>query len=283
MRVAFLGMILLQASVAMAANWPPLPVACLPARALPWIVGQPFEAQLPCHCPDPDLYPCPTDWRAWYPEQYPDAVTDLPNKDTVDTTNFVARCCIQPVCPEGTQRAGEPIPVDGQCDPAPVCPNDTFLAGDPIPPSGDCLCPIGTDRAGESHNPDGSCNNPSRVCPEGTYLAGQPIPPDGDCLCPSGTFLEGQHHNNEGTCNSRCAPNECDLSGLMRARPDITYCSGECVPDGQDAFVAPAKSVPPPGVGTPWGGFLFICRISNGQQTLFSTGQWGSGGIGNCR
>ena len=90
------------------------------------------------------------------------AVSDCPTGETPPP----------PVCPEGTDHAGEQIP-----------PGETAesFCNDEVPPP--ATCPEGTDKAGQEI-PEGStaeefCTDvvsPPAVCPEGTDNAGQQIP-----------------------------------------------------------------------------------------------------------
>jgi hypothetical protein len=72
-----------------------------------------------------------------------------------------------PVCPAGSQLAGENVPPSGDCNPdkgPAVCPAGSQLAGENVPSNGDC-------------NPD---KGPA-VCPAGSQLAGENVPSNGDC------------------------------------------------------------------------------------------------------
>jgi hypothetical protein len=100
-------------------------------------------------------------------------------------------CAVKaPVCPAGSQLAGQNVPPSGDCNPvkAPVCPAGSQLAGQNVPPSGDCnpvkapVCPAGSQLAGQNVPPSGDCNPvKAPVCPAGSQLAGQNVPPSGDC------------------------------------------------------------------------------------------------------
>jgi len=92
-------------------------------------------------------------------------------ENTGDLTKIINDVCPPfqaPVCPEGTDHAGEVIPGDQTeeefCnDPAPVCPEGTDNAGQEIP---------------EGQTAEEFCNDPEEppVCPEGSDNAGQEIP-----------------------------------------------------------------------------------------------------------
>lgn len=134
----------------------------------PWVVITVSDNALSAHQKHGDLYPVPV------------GGCDTPPP---------------PVCPVGTDLAGQPMP-DGdvsKCDnPPPLCPAGTDLAGQPMP-DGDVtkcdtpevLCPAGSDMPGQPA-PGGDIRNcytdtppPTVVCPVGTDKAGQPMP-DGD-------------------------------------------------------------------------------------------------------
>lgn len=110
-------------TTAHAATWPGLPVACTPERAAPWQEGRSEEKQAACHCPPPNM--CPT-----YEE-----IID-PSKARISPI-FAARCCTRPLCPAGTDFAGQTVPLDNECN-LPRCPSGTILAGEVVPQDGNC-------------------------------------------------------------------------------------------------------------------------------------------------
>lgn len=125
------------------------------------------------------------------------------------------------VCPEGTLKAGQTIPIGDDCGTistptTKVCPTGTLKEGQTIPIGDDCgvkttpttkVCPAGTLRQGETIPIAGDCDQlvvtdgTTKVCPPGTLKAGQTIPIADDCgtistettkLCPEGTIKAGQ-------------------------------------------------------------------------------------------
>ncbi|MFM9889705.1 MAG: hypothetical protein ACKVOE_03535 [Rickettsiales bacterium] len=188
---------LVATATAQAAQWPTLPVACLPDRVAKLDGNATNAFQAACKCP-PASY-CPTTY-----EEYVDT-----SKHKMPTT-LVNQCCpeIKPaVCPAGTYYANQPVPADGDCNPT-VCPAGTAHAGEPEKnqPGRDCgqLCPAGSKLAGQLLPSNGNCN-PTANCPSGSKLAGQPVPADGNCdpqtVCPAGSTLAGQVVPADGNCN----------------------------------------------------------------------------------
>jgi hypothetical protein len=124
------------------------------------------------------------------------------------------------VCPEGTDHAGDPFPVEGDetsCNDADqeICPEGTDHAGDPFPVEGDetsCndfepgpgTCPEGTDKAGEAIPADKTeeefCDDDDdEVCPRGTDHAGDEVKHGDD---PSKVCDDDDNHpNNPGEPN----------------------------------------------------------------------------------
>ena len=114
------------------------------------------------------------------------------------------------LCPEGTDREGEPIGEGGleSCDeeePPAVCPEDSEVnAGEEIP---------------EGETEESFCNEDEvELCPEGTDRAGEPVGDEpcneGDevVLCPPGSDRAGEARNGE-------ACNEDDILGREATRP----------------------------------------------------------------
>lgn len=99
-----------------APNWQSAPAACLPGRAAKWQKDLPEEKQASCHCPPLAL--CPSvavnNMQEFYDKsQLPPGITTA--------------CCPTPVCAEGTDLAGQPLPLDGDCTTAkPSCPSGFY-------------------------------------------------------------------------------------------------------------------------------------------------------------
>lgn len=154
---------LLTGAAAQAADWPSLPAACLPERAQRYDDNLSEAFQAACHCPPTSM--CPKTYA-----QYSNpSLSPLPMEIT-------RQCCPEiepPSCPAGSVLAGQPVPVDGECDPR--CPAGTTYAGQPIPANGQCdaasACPT-------AHYPSMSEANMQAVVipgPGGTYKTGEGV------------------------------------------------------------------------------------------------------------
>lgn len=126
------ALVIFASTMAQAANWPSLPAACTPDRAVKWDSAKNETLQGACHCPPTSM--CPKNYA-----QYSNpALSPLPMEIT-------RQCCPEikpPVCPTGTALAGQNVPPGGDCDPK--CPAGTKLAGQAIPSNGQCnpvVCP----------------------------------------------------------------------------------------------------------------------------------------------
>jgi hypothetical protein len=156
------------------------------------ILTTPDSSSLQGHLGHGDIYPVPANGCPTSPP--PDCTGDNnPNNN---------QGCFPPVCPPGSNLAGQPIPGNNvnNCytsTPPPVCPPGSNLAGQPIPGGNvnNCyttpppLCPADSDRPGQPM-PGGNilnCYNgnppPEVLCPAGTDLAGLPMPQGNPALC----------------------------------------------------------------------------------------------------
>lgn len=149
LRLALCVIALSSASIAHAANWPNLPVACTPDRAKPWDPNKSPNLQPVCHCPPGNL--CPVS-----PEEYNTPSLQKMPPEFIFGLNGYPKCCPSaPTCPDGSR-----MPSNGVCGSTVVCPSGTNMAGQPLPA-------------------DRECNR----CQEGTVLAGQ-VAAYGQCTPP---------------------------------------------------------------------------------------------------
>ena len=177
-------------------------------------------------------------------------------------------------CPPGSKLEGQPIPADGNCNPdvtptptTKVCPTGTARAGETIPIADDCdatttpttkVCPAGSVLAGQTVAYDADCDPTTKVCPAGTLkagktipfaddcnaedpllcptdskLAGEPVPADGDCnppdLCPAGTELAGLPVPTDGDCNPTTTTKLCPTGTQLEGQP--MPANGDCNPN----------------------------------------------------